>query len=90
MRVRALFKQLRPRAKAVEDGAEEDDDSVEVASTNADGTIDWTKYETKGDFLVVPQRAVSARQRAIKQAGGEKERTLTQYDALDDAEKKKQ
>lgn len=89
MRVRSLFKMLKPKKKVQIDGEDPDDDSIEWKETGKGGAIDWTKYEEKEDFLVVPQRVTTARQKkneAAKASGKEAQHARVAYDALDQAE----
>jgi len=91
-RVMALFKQLKPKKKAVVDGDDEEDESVSFDDGNVDGGVDWTRYEEKDDFLVMPVRATTARQKAIvanSDNAVDPERVRVGYDALDNAERKR-
>jgi len=91
-RVMALFKQLKPKKKAVVDGDDEENEFVSFDDGNVDGGVDWTRYEEKDDFLVMPVRATTARQKAVvansDNAVGP-ERVRVGYDALDNAERKR-
>lgn len=89
LRVRALFKMLNPKKKVQIDGEDADDDSVEWKESGKGDAVDWSNYEEKDDFLVMQQRATTARQIKNKEAGArgkEKQRARVAYDALDQAE----